>query len=340
MSSGLQALAGIIVAVAAGAGCAVHQSDSAPPLTGPSGLAQSVTVSTTPDRLTQDGQSQSAVVVQVTDANGRPASAVPIRVDMLVGGTLQDYGSLASRSIVTGADGKAGTVYTAPPPPGTANQVSNTVTIRAAPIGSNAQSSLSFTADIRLVTPGVILPPGGAPTATFSASPTSPVAGTVVNFDGSASVPGNGASSILSYTWAFGDGTTGTGRIATHVYATGNTYNVTLTVTNDRGISTTSNTTPLTVAGAVAPAASFVFSPSQPAPGATVFFNAVASAAAAGHSIVDYRWSFGNGETAQGQTATQSYASPGTYIVTLTVADDLGQQATTTQSVTVATPKS
>src|SRR4051794_12423940 len=106
MTKGLRALAAFIVAGAAGAACAVHQSDSAPALTGPSGLAQSVTISTTPDRLTQDGQSQSAVVIQVTDASGKPASAVPVRVDMLVGGTLQDYGSLASRSIVTGADGK------------------------------------------------------------------------------------------------------------------------------------------------------------------------------------------------------------------------------------------
>src|SRR5262245_60550585 len=139
----LRALAGIVVALVAGAGCAVHQSDSAPPLTGPSTLARSVTVSTIPDRLTQDGQSQSAVVVQVSDASGKPASAVPLRIDMLVGGTLQDFGSLSARTIVTGADGKASTVYTAPPaPPAQANSGTNTVTIRAIPVGDNAQASL------------------------------------------------------------------------------------------------------------------------------------------------------------------------------------------------------
>lgn len=41
--------------------------------------------------------------------------------------------------------------------------------------------------------------------------------GEVVTFDASGSYDLDG--SILSYDWAFGDGTTGVGRIATHAYS-------------------------------------------------------------------------------------------------------------------------
>ena len=40
-----------------------------------------------------------------------------------------------------------------------------------------------------------------------------------------------------SYSWSFGDGTTGTGKIVTHTFSdAGVSYNVTLTVTNDLGL--------------------------------------------------------------------------------------------------------
>src|SRR5262245_50555084 len=135
MTKRLRVLAAAILTMAAGAACTVHQADDAPPLTGPSGLAQSVTVAAVPDRITQDGQSQSSITVRVADPNGQPAPGVSMRIDMLVDGTLVDFGTLAARSIVSGADGRATTVYTAPPaPPVTANNRGNTVTIRATPI--------------------------------------------------------------------------------------------------------------------------------------------------------------------------------------------------------------
>jgi len=39
-----------------------------------------------------------------------------------------------------------------------------------------------------------------------------------VNFDASASQAGAGASQIVSYNWAFGDGSTGSGRTVSHSY--------------------------------------------------------------------------------------------------------------------------
>ena len=52
-------------------------------------------------------------------------------------------------------------------------------------------------------------------------------------------------------------------------------------------------------------------------------------------TIVSYGWNFGNGQVATGVTATGTYASPGTYTVTLTVTDDDGATATSTQQVVV-----
>jgi PKD repeat protein len=40
--------------------------------------------------------------------------------------------------------------------------------------------------------------------------------------------------------------------------------------------------------------------------------------------IVEYRWSFGDGEMGQGVTASHTYSRPGTYTVALTVTDDRG----------------
>jgi PKD repeat protein len=337
MTKGI-ALCSVLAAAFAATACTVHQADTAPPLTGPSGLAQSVTITATPDSITRDGQSQSAVVVRVIDASGQPAAGVALRMDIFDGGSLVDFGTLAARTIVTGSDGRATTAYTAPPaPPTSSPSTVRIVTISATPVGGNAQTSPSFTTDIRLMPQGVILPPAGTPTASFSTSPGSLLAGVPANFDASASLPGSGASSIVTYAWSFGDGTTGTGRTTTHAYASANNYNATLTVTNDRGVSA-SITQAVTVGTSALPTPIFNFSPAAPGIGETVFFNASASTAAPGRTIASHRWAFGDGGSATGSAVSHVYQTAGTYVVTLTVTDDLGQSATTTQGVTVGNP--
>ena len=54
-----------------------------------------------------------------------------------------------------------------------------------------------------------------------------------------------------------------------------------------------------------------------------------------GISPLTYSWSFGDGATTSGAIASHTYASPGTYIVTLTVKDSSGASFTATQNVTV-----
>ena len=51
-----------------------------------------------------------------------------------------------------------------------------------------------------------------------------------------------------------------------------------------------------------------------------------------------YEWAFGDGATAQGQTATHEYATPGTYTATLTVTDDGGRTGVAVATVVVREP--
>ncbi len=74
--------------------------------------------------------------------------------------------------------------------------------------------------------------------ASFSYTPTSPTAGQLVNFQGSAS-----GTAPYSYTWQFGDAASATGQSATHAYSRAGTYTASLTVTDANARSgSTSNT--------------------------------------------------------------------------------------------------
>ncbi len=329
----------VTLATLALVGCGVHQSAEAPPLTGPSTLATSVTITATPDTINysinQNFPSPSTVKVSVFGPTGQPKVGQAVRLDMLVGGTVADYGTLQTRQPVSGPDGTVTVVYLAPntPPPPDDSTV-KTVTIRATAILTDAQASSAATADIRLVPVGVILPPAGTPTAAFTMSPAQALMNVPVTFDASGSTPGDGATQITLYSWNFGDGTAaGGGRSVTHTFTTQQVFNGTLTVTNDRGLSASIPVT--TAVGALAaPTASFVFSPTAPAIGQNVVFNADQSAAAAGHTLTSFNWNFGDGATGSGFLVSHAFATAGTYNVVLSVTDDTGQKSTTSKSVT------
>ncbi len=169
---------------------------------------------------------------------------------------------------------------------------------------------------------GVINSP---PTAAFS----SIANGLVVGFDASTSSDLEGP--IASYSWNFGDGQTGSGVSPSHTYAFSGTYNVTLTVSDSRGVTATI-TQPLTVTGQnVLPTAAFTSSSTYLA----TEFDARSSSDVDG-SIVSYSWAFGDGQTGSGPTVSHSYGAAGSYTASLTVTDDRGGSATSTSGVTVA----
>ena len=70
---------------------------------------------------------------------------------------------------------------------------------------------------------------GSPPSATFTVSPNPGAVGQPVQFDASSSTPGLDATSISSYNWLFGDGSSGSGRTVTHAYTGENSYTVRMT---------------------------------------------------------------------------------------------------------------
>jgi PKD repeat protein len=318
-----------------GVACTVKDTP-APPLAGPSGLALRISLTAIPDSILQDGASQTAIQIEVTGPDGRPVRALTLRVEIEFLGVIEDFGTLSAKTVVTGEDGRARVTYTAPPRPSEPVDEANVVTIVVTPIGSDFRGEMPRTVDLRLVTPGVLLPPNAAPVAVFASTPPGPAVLTNVIFDASGSTDEGGpCGAACTYTWDFGDGTSGTGIFVTHSFRTSGVFQVRLTVTDARGANG-SAASPITIGAGTPPTASFTISPASPAVGQTVFFNAEAARAAPGRSIVSYDWSFGNGRTASGVTAQQSYGTAGSYAVTLTVTDDAGGRTTVSQPVTVS----
>jgi hypothetical protein len=79
----------------------------------------------------------------------------------------------------------------------------------------------------------------GNPTASLTVSDSLPLVGaTPVSFVATGSDPDGDA---LSYSWNFGDGATATGAVVTHVFGTGGTFNVAVTVSDGKGGGATAN---------------------------------------------------------------------------------------------------
>ena len=145
-------------------------------------------------------------------------------------------------------------------------------------------------------------------------------------FDSRASKDDHG---IVSRSWTFGDGLTGSGLTPGHTYANNGTYVTMLTVrdsANQQSTITKSFTLP--AAGGRAgnpPKADFTGFPL----GGTVAFDASASTDDVG--IGSYKWDFGDGKSGSGITPTHVYSAPNQfYNVTLTVFDVAGQSSSRT----------
>ncbi len=337
--------------------CSVSQ-NTAPSLTGPSEFALSVDVTASPDTLTQDGQAQSTIGVVARGPDGQPRANVTFRLDIQVEGEPADFGALSVRRITTASDGRATAVYRAPsaPPPsvGAAGSCDASwselggrcVRVVATPEGSGFDTANSQSVLIHLVPTSVIVPVSATPDAKFTAMPTTPAANSPVQFDASSSCAGrpvegqcpSNAGQITSYRWDFGDGGTATGRTMSHTFRGQQTYLVTLTVTNDRGITSAPFTQSLNVGAGALPTAAFSVSPTSPVPGQPVHFDASTSKPGPGHTLVRYVWNFGDGTAlldTNATTATHTYQVAGSYVVTLRAADDAEQVGVTTQTVTV-----
>jgi PKD repeat protein len=175
--------------------------------------------------------------------------------------------------------------------------------------------------------------PGDPPTADFSATPTQGIAPLEVTFTDN-STAGSGA--IVTRHWDFGDGnsTTTENTSIAHTFAAPGTYDVTLTITADDEHSDSFSQT-ISVVSAE-PTAVFSASPTSGfAPLEVTFTDSSDPGASA---IINRHWDLGDGNstTTGATTLTHTYATPGTYIVTLTVTNDDGFSDSTTETINVA----
>lgn len=327
-----------LLAAMAFTGCSLDKV-TPPPLSGPSELGLAIGVTATPDIITQDGQSQATIRIQALDAASQPVSGLVLRAETIIDGQPVDLGVLSTKSLSTGADGRATLTYRAPaaPPPSQTSDI--IVEVAITPVGTDYTGANVKSAMIRLARPGVIQPPNGTPTPSFYFSPTSPAADEDVFFDGSASADSDGT--IVSYAWSWGDGrtTVSSDPTARHHYSQAGTYNVVLTVTDNRGLSASTSPMELSVGLSAAPTAMFVTSPAAPKANQNVGFNASAAKAIPGRTITQYIWEFGDASpvvTTSNPITNHSFTMPGGYNVTLKVVDDTGRFGVVTSAITIA----
>jgi PKD repeat protein len=171
------------------------------------------------------------------------------------------------------------------------------------------------------------------PTAVIQA-PQQADAGEPVTFDGSGSAGGN---PIVNYAWNFGDRNSGSGAAVEHVYNKAGQYTVTLTVTDNTGLTGESKVDIVINELEQTPPMAVLAGPSQAVVGQDVIFDASESTPGSS-AIANYAWDFGNGETAEGKnkvTVTTQYVAAGTYAVVLTVTDENGLSSTANAQIVV-----
>jgi len=323
-----------VLALALLAGCTVKQVEP-PSVAGPSTLARAITMVANKDTLFQNGVDFAEILVTSSGPTGQQQN-IPLRAEILVGGVVQDFGTLNTKTLTTPTTLR----YTAPnASPLAAGQVAQVVTIAVTPTDSgDFRGEIERQLDLRLLPLGVILPTNPNLTASFTVTPPSPQAFATASFDASATTnpttPPTACNNACSYSWNFGDSTSGTGITTTHEYRTVGTYQATLTVTDSRGAQATTVRT-VTVSASTPPTALFLMSPTPVGINQDVFFNAEQSRATLPRRIVTYGWNFGDGRSASGISVARSFPTVGTYNIVLTVTDDAGATGQATQSLSV-----
>jgi len=202
-------------------------------------------------------------------------------------------------------------------------------------VTDTAGLSSSATADVSATD----VPPEGPPTARLTVSPVSGVAPLAVTADAAASTDDD-PTPIATYAFDWGDGTgtpTQPGPTATHTYPNPGSYVVTVTVTDTAGLSSTTAVT-VDVYVDSPPVAAVTVTPSSGNAPLPVTADASGSTTGGGAPITAYAFDWGDGGTTPSQaapTATHTYATGGTYTVTVTATNAAGLTDTAATQVSV-----
>lgn len=141
-----------------------------------------------------------------------------------------------------------------------------------------------------------------------------------------------GVHALVSSAWDFGDGspvvTLGGNDDATHTYTVFGTFTVTLTVTDINGCT---HQTAQNITIHPRPAAAFTLPALRCETEAIAFTNTTNTFAAG----TTYVWDFGDGDTSTDESPVKTYATAGTYAVTLTATNGFGCMDVFTQNVVI-----
>lgn len=205
--------------------CTVDKQE-APPLAGPSAGGQSITLSASPDRIAHNGAAQSVVTISMGDDAGQPLVGQRVSVST-------NAGTSSHADVVTGGDGRATFIVTAPALSTPAREIN----VFATPFGTNADNSLTRLLTIALT--GTLN--ATAPTPSFTVTPEQPAPNVSAAFDASATTDeGKTCLDVCTYLWDFNDGSNASGRAVTHRFAAVGTYVVKLTVVDNAGTASSS----------------------------------------------------------------------------------------------------
>lgn len=152
------------------------------------------------------------------------------------------------------------------------------------------------------------------PVASFtrSSNPTNGLAPCTVTFTDSST--GN----VTSWSWNFGDGSGSSLQNPSKTYNSAGSYTVTLTATNAAGSAPVSQT----VNAYSVPAASFSASANSGTAPLTINFTDTSTG-----NVASWLWTYGDGATSSTQNPSKTYATYGTYTVTLTATNPLGNSS-------------
>jgi len=116
-----------------------------------------------------------------------------------------------------------------------------------------------------------------------------------------------------TFTWNFGDGSTGTGQTTSHTYLNSGQYVVTLTVADPSVNCIFTTTQTVNIASSTSCTAMYMVYPDSVNPLTLHFIDQSAG------SPTNWQWSFGDGSSSTSQNPTHTYAQPGYYLVCLSI---------------------
>jgi len=294
------------------------ESQSAPPLAGPSGFGLQITMTASPDIVPRDGSSQSTIRLNFRDSSTNTALGQRRLVVTTTAGTL------SVGEVTTDASGNAALTFTAP----SLNTPVSSAQVLAVAVGGNVDNARGQGVTIALLGPDV-------PTASFTFRPDPPVPGTAITFDASSTKLGNQNCGGCSYEWDFGDGSSATGNsVVQHVYQSTGVMKVTLTVNSPEGTSGSTSKN-LVLEPPSLPVARFDVTPTSPTRNAQAAYDGTGSTVGVGATIVQYDWAFDDGDVGFSPIVLKTFSTTGTHIVSLTVTDSLGRKGAITKLVTV-----